>query len=245
MVFTAWGDEIEIEPAKSLGFSVEGKYADIFTADLMDTSRQSKNLIIRAVWLMADKVNKSPDFHIHVVKNIPSGAGLGGGSSDAATIMRFLNEYWDMGLSLQELCAIGLTLGAELPVCLYGCSAKVQGIGDIITPVKNINLRHVIIVWPDQSVLTKDVFDAYRQSDLPFSMGVSADKWMDGNNDLTSSAIELCPEIATILSDLSMCDGCIIARMSGSGSACFGVFESAELANVAAQKFKNAIVTAI
>lgn len=242
MIFTLWGDEITLKSSDQFRLTADGPYSNIFTGNLLATDEGSPNLIVRAVYLMAKKAGKNPDIHIHVTKNIPAGAGLGGGSSDAATVMHMLNEYWDMGLSIDEMSSMGLTLGAELPVCLFAKSARVTGIGDSIKPVTIKNM-HLLIVWPDNALLTKDVFEAYRGMELPFNE--ATEDWQDGNNDLTGAAIELCPEIGEILSKLSESDQCTIARMSGSGSACFGVFESKQAADKAARQFDNAIVTEI
>ena len=240
MVFTRWGDEITITPANDLKFTVDGEYADIFTPELLSVERDSPNLIIRALWIMADKAKKEPHFHIHLTKNIPAGAGLGGGSSDAAMIMRALNNHWDMGLSMDNLCIMGLTLGAELPVCLHGKPAHVRGIGDIITPI-DIEPLYILIVWLNHELSTIEMFKHYHQSELPFTQFNS--DWQSSQNDLTGSAIQLCPNIGDLLSALMDCDGCIIARMSGSGSACFGIFKTAEQSEKASQNFKNSIST--
>lgn len=242
MVFTSWGDDIIIKSASEFKLTADGPFSNIFTAELLSTNRGAPNLIVKAVYMMADRAGRNPDIHIHVTKNIPAGAGLGGGSSDAAAVMHALNDLWDMNLSLDELCAMGLELGAELPICLHGRAAKVTGIGDIITPVE-VSPLHLLIVWPDTGLLTKDVFAQYRQLNVPFTDG--HDEWMSANNDLTPAAIELCPEIGELLSDLAESDGCILSRMSGSGSACFGVFDNEKAAKAALPKFKNAVVTGV
>jgi 4-diphosphocytidyl-2-C-methyl-D-erythritol kinase len=242
MTFTQWADEITITPSDRLQFAVDGPYASIFTPELLSVERDSPNLIIRALWMMADTVKKEPNFKIQLTKNIPAGAGLGGGSSDAAVIMKALNKYWNMALSMDELCAMGLALGAELPVCLHGTSARVTGIGDIIEPV-NIPPQHILITWPDHELSTIEVFTHYRQSGLPFTQ-FDGD-WQSSQNDLTGASIELCPHIGELLSILMDCDGCKIARMGGSGSSCFGIFETAEQAQRALKCFTNGIVTQI
>lgn len=259
MGFTQWGDDITITPADQLTFTVDGPYAHIFNAndDMQSLEPDSKNHIIRAVHLMAKQANKSPDIHIHLTKNIPVGAGLGGGSSDAATVMNALNEMWDMGLGLDDLCQIGLQLGAELPVCLHKKPCHVTGIGEIIKPIDyTVSTKSFVIVWPDQELLTAGVFHQFRSmphKDTIISIGHDKfnleedcyDYIAKTSNDLTGAAIELCPEVATILSDLMDCYGCILSRMSGSGSSCFGVFETIEQAEHAAKQFKNAVVTHI
>jgi 4-diphosphocytidyl-2-C-methyl-D-erythritol kinase len=231
MMFTQWGDVMTLTPCDKLLFTVDGPYSHIFNGDLMSVERKSPNLIIRAIWAMADIAKRTPEFHIHLTKNIPSGAGLGGGSSDAAAIINALNTYWKMGLSFDDLCVVGLRLGAELPVCLHAKSAHVSGIGEVIEPA-NIAPLHLLIVWPDATLMTADVFAEYCVDDNGA-----------GNNDLSLAAMRLCPDIQTILNDLQACDGCVSATMSGSGSACFGIFETEAQAKNALPCFKNAIVT--
>jgi len=259
MGFTQWGDEIQITPSDTLSFTVEGPYANIFDEDeaLKSLESDSANLIIRATHLMAERANKKPNIHIHLIKKIPAGAGLGGGSSDAAAVMRGLNDLWDMQLTIDELCQIGLTLGAELPICLHQKPCHVKGIGDLIEPLDyKVSEKAFVIAWPDQGLLTAGVFQHFQS--IPHkntimsveraSFDIKDDCYgyiATTSNDLTGAAIELCPEIATLLSDLISCDGCILSRMSGSGSACFSAFESLEDAENAAKQFKNAVVTYI
>lgn len=231
MVFTNWGDDITITSADEFRLTAEGPYSNIFTGALLATNRGAPNLIVRATYLMADKAKRNPDIHIHVGKNIPAGAGLGGGSSDAACVMRALNDMWDMGLTIDELCAMGLTLGAELPACIHGRPCRVTGIGDIITPIESEE-KFIVITWPDHPLLTKDVFEAYAQSPVTGQV-----------NDLTQAAQKLCSEIEISIQQLNGFNGCESAFMSGSGSACFGIFKTLELAEAASCHFENAIAT--
>lgn len=230
MVFTTWGDEITMAPSDQFTLTADGPYSNVFTGELLSTNRGSSNLIVKAIYMMVDHANKNPDFHIHVTKNIPAGAGLGGGSSDAAMVMHALNDQWNLNLSMDELCAMGLNLGAELPVCLHAPNpCHVSGIGDVIEPI-NIKPLNLLIVWPDTSLMTKDVFDVY-------------DGEQHKVNDLIGAAVSLCPDVGDIITKLQAIQGCQNAAMSGSGSACFGIFETVEQAESAKSQFKNAIVT--
>ena len=247
MVFTNWGDEITINPASEFRLTADGPFSNIFTTELLATDKGSPNLIVQAAYLMAAKACKNPDIHIHITKHIPAGAGLGGGSSNAAAVMKMLNDYWDLDIPLAQLCEMGLTLGAELPVCLQAQSSRVTGIGDVVKAVV-INELNLLIAWPQRSLLTKDVFDKYRAQNLPFSKSEELDAdfagWLQrSNNDLTSAAIELNPNIAEILSNLQSSKGCHIARMTGSGSACFAIFNTKEAATAASVYFENVVVT--
>jgi len=229
MVFTTWGDEITITPSDEFTLTADGPYSNIFTADLLSTDRGASNLIIRAVYALIHNRNILPSIHVHVNKVIPAGAGLGGGSSNAAAVIHALNDYWKLNLSMDELCAVGLELGAELPACLHARPCRVTGIGDIIEPI-DVSPMILLIVWPDAPLLTKDVFGVYESE-------------VHEVNDLTDAAISLCPEIGDLISVLQSSKGCVRANMSGSGSACFGVFENINQAKAAQSQFKNAIVT--
>ena len=242
MVFTEWGDEIILTSSNQFRLTADGPYSNIFTTELLSVGKGSPNLIVKAVYLMAEKAQRNPDIHVHVTKNIPVGAGLGGGSADAAAVMHMLNDYWEMRLSLAELAEMGLRIGAELPVCLRApAPCLVQGIGEKISPLDTVPTLYLLIAWPDHGLLTKDVFDAYRAAELPFTQ--PGTDCMTGNNDLTSAAIGLCPSVGEILSDLAESEGCSVARMSGSGAACYGVFDTKEAAEAASARFKNAVVT--
>lgn len=248
MCFTEWGDVLTLTPASDLTMTAEGSYAHLFQGDMAAIDPHSPNLIAKAVYLMASHARKIPQFHIHVVKNIPAGAGLGGASADAAAVMHMLNEYWQLGLSLETLCDLGLRLGAELPVCLHGHPSHVRGIGETVHPVPIPELP-IVIAWPDTPLATQDVFECYRHAAQPFSEPVTYsphnfDAWLQAaNNDLTGTAIELCPAIGNILSYFHDCTGIRMARMSGSGSACLGIFDSHENADRAAATFPNATAT--
>jgi len=231
IVFTEWGDEITITQSDEFRLTAEGAYSNIFTASLLSTDRGAPNLIVRAVYALINNRTIVPQVHVHVNKVIPSGAGLGGGSADAASVMCALNDYWEMDLSIDELCAIGLTIGAELPVCIRGHSARVTGIGDKVDAT-DIAQHTLLIVWPDQPLMTKDVFAKYDPSHNEI--------W---DNDLTPAAISLCPEIEDIITQLRLSNGCQSASMTGSGSACFGIFETMDLAKAASKNFKNCVTT--
>jgi len=215
MVFTHWGDEISITPSDQFTLTADGPYSNIFTGELLSTNRGAPNLIVRAVYAMADKANKN-----------------------AAAVMHALNDMWGLNLSMDELCTMGVELGAELPVCLHAPQpCRVSGIGDVIEPIEVAPLN-LLIVWPDAdaSLLTKDVFDLYRQ-DPPIKS--------EDDNHLADAAISLCPEIGDLITVLQASEGCQTASMSGSGSACFGIFETLDQAEAAKSQFKNAIVTVI
>jgi 4-diphosphocytidyl-2-C-methyl-D-erythritol kinase len=246
MVFTKWGDTITLTPSEKLSFTVDGDCASMFIGDLKSVNRTSKNLIIQAVYAMADRANRDPQFNINLTKNIPSGAGLGGGSSNAATTMLAINEQWNNPFTTDDLYKIGLTLGAELPVCLYQKTAHVQGIGDIVNPMPLGEIpSNIVIAWPDESLLTKDIFQTYQNNGQEFDLPFGNDLDLIAKNSLQSVAIQLCPDIQGIIMKMKQSDGCIQSKMTGSGSACFGLFDCPNNAKNAAELFQNSTVTTI
>ncbi|WP_051245163.1 4-(cytidine 5'-diphospho)-2-C-methyl-D-erythritol kinase [Thalassobaculum salexigens] len=177
-----------------------------------------------------------------VRKELPSGAGIGGGSSDAAAVLRLLLE--GAGIAEETLRTEALTLGADLPVCLAGRPARVEGIGERITPVTLGAALPVVLVWPGAGLSTPAVFKARRPE---FEDAVS-DVAIDGlgrdpvtaiadlRNDLEETACRLLPVVGRALSALQASAGCRLARMSGSGSTVVGYFADPEAATEAAAR---------
>lgn len=248
MVFTQFGDHISIASADAPVITVTGPQGHIVTGDLLSVERDSPNLIIKALYAMCDATGYAPNIHIALEKHIPAGAGLGGGSADAAAMMQALNKLWGNPLPDTSLAQIGLKLGAELPVCLAKTATRVQGIGDIITPVPHLPRLPVLIVWPDYALLTARVFKHYRESAVAFDRPLpdlpqndDFETWVDylsaTTNGLTETATDLCSDIADIIRLLTAQKGCRLARMSGSGSASFGIFDTMDAMHNARRHF--------
>ena len=165
--------------------------------------------------------------HIQIEKSIPAEAGMGGGSSDAATCLMGLNRLWGLGLEVDALCEIGLQLGADVPFFLRGHNAWVEGIGEKITPI-DLPKARFIIIKPPQGLSTKAIFSAphlKRDTKAATISGFAAyataplGPWGFGHNDLQAVAIELCPEVGAVLQFLDSVG--LRGRMTGSGSAVF------------------------
>ena len=201
---------------------------------LLDPSQQ--NLIDR-ILPFAEHEKK---YECILTKNIPVGAGLGGGSSDAAQVAKHINSQ-DISAQLQKI-------GADLPICYYGKAAYCEGIGGIITPVLNIPKFYLVLVFPNNPLLTREIFEINTKSFSPKISYKPVDFFNDFhkmiefisplNNDLTEAACSLAPEIKSILESLSAQDQCYLARMSGSGSTCFGIFADKINAKKAELKLK-------
>lgn len=228
MAFADIGDRIALEPGKGFALIVEGVFKNHAPAD-------ETNLVARAVRVMEKQAGRSADVIVRLEKNIPAGAGLGGGSADAACVMHALNDLWGQPFTLTQLQAMGMTLGAELPVCLAGAAQWVEGIGELLSPLAMAPLD-VVIVWPGVTLATADVFRAYAK---PYSVpmrkpdAVTRD-WLDGcGNDLRDAACALVPDVARAIAASG-------GRMSGSGSAVFAVQDSIDAAKETAAKLAAA-----
>jgi 4-diphosphocytidyl-2-C-methyl-D-erythritol kinase len=170
---------------------------------------------------------------IHLIKNLPVAAGIGGGSADAAAALTALNDYWALGYSLEELETVALELGADVPACLHRRALFVQGIGDRLKPVELGFAPGIVLVNPLKSVSTPEIFRALKDRGQPFERRLEAPSsvWADlaalesqTHNSLQRVARDLCPEIGDVLTALSAQPGARLVRMSGSGATCFALF---------------------
>lgn len=181
------------------------------------------DLTIRAARALQQATGCTEGAHIQVDKRLPAQAGMGGGSSDAATCLLALNRLWGLRLSLAALEKIGLSLGADVPFFLRGRNAWVEGVGERIQPVALPRARFVV-VKPPRGLATKDIFThpaLKRDSDAATISGFAADPWGFGRNDLEPVARQLCPEVGEAIEWLGS-QG-LQARMTGSGSAVFAL----------------------
>jgi 4-diphosphocytidyl-2-C-methyl-D-erythritol kinase len=237
-VFADIGDRIAIAPAAKLALTLSGPFAEHAPGDAND-------LAFRAATAFFEHTGLSPAVTIGVEKNIPAGAGLGGGSADAAAVLAGLNRHCDAGVPADALKAFGLKLGADVPMCLAGRALRARGIGEIIEPLQGWPPLPLVLVWPRRTVSTAEVFKTLARRDNaplpepPFTptsiQGIAA--WLAGcRNDLEPAACALAPEIGAVLEALRRTKGCLLARMSGSGSACFGLYAGSDAADAAAAK---------
>ena len=242
MVFAAVGDDVLVRRAARLSLAVRGPFADSLTG-------QSDNLVLRAARLLAEVAGRAPQAAIELEKRLPVAAGIGGGSADAAATLLALNRLWRLDYSLESLMDLGAALGADVPVCLYGRPAVMRGIGEEIRPAPALPPVWLLLVNPAVGLATASVFRArpalfsspprWRELDAFDSVAALADCLADAGNDLEATAASLCPEIDEVLSALASLSGCELARMSGSGATCFGLFGAAEPAQLAAAALRS------
>ncbi len=196
-----------------------------------------KDLIVRAARLLQKKTDTHLGVNISIVKRIPAGGGLGGGSSNAATTLIALNQLWNTGLNQQALMELGLELGADVPIFVNAKSAWAEGIGEILSPIKTPN-HCFLIVFINQHTSTKEIF-SHKALTMSPMIGKISDfsDLVNTHNDCLQAAIELTDEIKLALEALNQCDNLIgNARMSGTGSCVFAEFITKDNAMAALQK---------
>ena len=203
------------------------------------------NIVYRATKEIMAYSNKNVGVHVKIKKNIPSGAGMGGGSSNAACVLAGLNQLLKINLSRDKLIRIGLRFGADIPFFLYGSPAIATGIGENLVKVKRLPHMPVVIVSPRLSVATKWVFERCQPNgnhcedlEIPreFATKKAVIKMM--NNDLESVTCRQYPIVGE-LKDWLLKYGAIAAQMTGSGPSVFGIFADEETAQKAAKKLSS------
>ncbi|WP_424977849.1 4-(cytidine 5'-diphospho)-2-C-methyl-D-erythritol kinase [Leisingera sp. S232] len=224
VVFADTGDRLRFDPGSELTLEVSGLFAKGVPAD-------QRNL----VWRAAEGAGWAGQ--ISLDKQLPHGAGIGGGSSDAAAILR-----WIAGQGGSIPADLPLSLGADVPVCMAARAARMQGIGEQVTPVQLLEL-HALIVNPGAHVPTGGVFSALACRNNPpmpaeipaFTEAKDCAAWLaEQRNDLETPAIAVAPEIDRVLSDLRNTRQVLLARMSGSGATCFALYPTKKAAHMAA-----------
>ena len=232
---TEFGDQIHLSPAADFSFQVIGPYASGIPVD-------ESNLVVQAAKFMAQKHSKSLDCQIILEKNLPMASGIGGGSSDAAAVMRALSQYFSVPLpNVDEL----MTLGADIPVCMTTGLTLMEGAGEDVTQLSAAPNWGVVLVNPNVGVSTPAVFNALNSKrNLPMQ-DVAENcvdiAWLgDQRNDLEPPAMAMVPEVGAVVGAISAAPHCHMARMSGSGATCFGVFADIKHANAAAERLQRA-----
>jgi 4-diphosphocytidyl-2-C-methyl-D-erythritol kinase len=232
MVFTELGDRVTVEPAEGLTLESDGAFADRLPGDPND------NLVIRAARALAEAAGVPAKAHIRLTKDLPVSAGLGSGSSDAAAALKALSRLWQIPDGKVDLPALALTLGADVPACLMAAPVFVGGIGEVLSPAPRLPPVDILLVNPGVQLATLSVFAARRGgfnpesrfTESPRDVRALADLLADRENDLAEAATRLSPVVREMLRAIAAAPGCRLARMSGSGATCFGLFDDAETA---------------
>ena len=184
------------------------------------------DLITRAARLLKETSGTAQGAHIAIEKSIPAQAGMGGGSSDAATCLLALNKLWGLGLSVKQLTEMGLKLGADVPFFLHGHNAWVEGVGEVMQPI-SLPPAQFVVVKPLEGLETAHIFgsESLKRDTKPATISdFAANPFGFGHNDLQPVAESLCPQISEAIEWLETAkleSAVVKGRMTGSGSAVF------------------------
>jgi len=244
IAFADIGDRLSVEPAAALTLDITGPFA----SELAGIAPPS-NLVWRAAEGLARRLGRVPAVRIVLEKNLPVASGIGGGSSDAAAALRALLELWQARLDDQGLQDLALELGADVPACLFGKTCWLGGVGEEIVPAAPLPATWVVLANPRRALPTAAVFKARQGAySVPARFAEpSADaaalvrRLADRRNDLADAARGLVPELDTVLARLAHGEGALLARMSGSGATCFGLFATPDAAHETARRIAGEI----
>ena len=236
--FAGIGDEILLEEAPRFDFIVEGP-----RAGLLKKENPENNLAVRAARALAERTGKKLDLRLMLIKNLPVASGVGGGSSDAAAALRLLASHWGLEPDDPALAVIAAQCGQDVLVCLKPESCYITAEGTTSGP--DLPHSNIVLVNPGQALGTADVYKAFKDGggifsnaapfeETPADAGQLAAMLKTRTNDLAKPALQLMPGIAEVIKALAASSQCLLARMSGSGATCFGLYSDRDSARRAA-----------
>lgn len=230
VMFASVGDELHLRASDALGLTVTGPQAEGVPVD-------GTNSILKAA---ARFLPQGKGAQFELVKNLPSAAGIGGGTADAAAALRLIHEKWPDGpaQSLFSDVAQAAELGADVPVCLHSKPARMRGIGEQVEQLEGLPTLHAVLVNPRVAMATPAVFKAMASKENPAMDALPEDveftQWLaHQRNDMQPAAVRLTPVIGDVLAAIDQTQSCTLARMSGSGATCFGLYPNAHVAKAA------------
>ena len=234
--FCEFGDRLEI--------SLNEAQDEIITEGTFGREIGENNIIKKTLEKFRETTNWEQPVRIRLEKEIPIGAGLGGGSSDAATTLRLLSQIPNSPpLTRKELFNMALELGADVPVCLHRKTTRMQGIGEKLALLPPLPELPILLVNPNCRLETKNVFGAFRGNySEPIDSYLFEKSWSQETledllrskqqNDLYDAAVSLVPQISKVLTLLRELPGVIGVGMSGSGATCFAIFKQSKAAKM-------------
>jgi 4-diphosphocytidyl-2-C-methyl-D-erythritol kinase len=245
VIFAPIGDDIIVSPGDDLTLEIIGP-----EALALQGSEVSENLVFRAAHMLAEKYKVTTGAAITLNKVLPVASGIGGGSADAAATLKALVDFWKLKPAAGELAGLALALGADVPVCLKSRPQRMTGIGEKLHETPAMPNGCMVLVNPRISQSTPEVFAELHRgkwkpsdfvpalpSDLDFFAYMSELK--SRANDLEQPAIRLAPAIKDVLAVISAQANCRLARMSGSGATCFGLFQRIKEAEAATTEIRR------
>ena len=240
MVFVDVGDDLEFSRHDGLLIDVEGPFAGEMPA-------ANENLVYKAAQLLAQEFKVPLRGAVHLTKNLPVASGIAGGSSDAAAALKGFVKLWGLPEEVDRVQRVAQKLGADVPACLIGKPVWAEGIGEKMTRLPEMPPLHIVLVNPLVATPTPEVFRRFRNkfsAPLQF-MGrkKTMHEWIADlkiyRNDLLDAATEVTPEIPQVLNALMETPNCHVARLSGSGATCFGIYDTQAAAIAAVNKLKQ------
>lgn len=243
VVFADIADDLEAETSEADALTISGPFARALGTD-------PNNLVLRAVAAFRARWPElsPPGLAIHLTKNLPVAAGIGGGSADAAAALRIMARLASEAVPVAELADLSASLGADVPACLLSRPLVARGVGEILSPLPDFPALHIVLANPMVPVVTADVFRRLRAHDnyplpalpSPLTRPAQLGLWLaETRNDLQPPAVKLVPEIGILVDELAQMPGCVLGRMSGSGATVFGLFGSEGQAHDAASQIRR------
>lgn len=244
VVFAEVADELTAVPALADSLTLGGPFARALVAG-------EANLVSRAVSAFRTRWPEAVEtgLAMHLTKNLPVAAGIGGGSADAAAALRLMASLSNRPIAFADLADMAAHLGADIPACLVSTPLVARGVGEVLAPLPEFPALHIVLVNPMIPLATADVFRRLRAHDnyplpelpSPLTRPAQLGLWLaETRNDLQPPAVKLVPVIGDIVAQLAEAQGCMLARMSGSGATVFGLFGSSGQAHQAAQVMRAA-----
>jgi 4-diphosphocytidyl-2-C-methyl-D-erythritol kinase len=241
IAFAEAGDRLTLAPANALSLSLTGRFASKLPHD-------DDNLVLKAARALASagaSQRAQNGAAITLEKNLPVASGIGGGSADAAAVLRGLNALWNLNLPQDELLNIAAQLGSDIPACLLSRPCWMEGRGERVTPLPALPKFPLILINPGVMVPTGSIFGSLNARTglgakpplAPIATVWDLVGYLEGAvNDLEAPASRLAPAIEEALSALDREPGCVLAQMSGSGATSFGLFDQQQFAIGAAER---------
>ncbi|MDB5697288.1 MAG: 4-diphosphocytidyl-2-C-methyl-D-erythritol kinase [Alphaproteobacteria bacterium] len=220
--FAEGGDRLSVAAGEGLNLDVAGEFAAVLPPS-------SDNIILKAANALRGRYGVAEGAALRLDKKLPVAAGIGGGSADAAAVLRLLARWWKLPVDAHELIEIGRQLGADVPACVVSETLRGEARGDQLLPAADGSVAGlpVLLVNPRIPLSTAAVFKAWDGIDRgPLGRGDALSESLAGRNDLEPPAMTLAPQIREVLGRLAAAKGSMLARMSGSGATCFALFAS-------------------
>ena len=242
VAFTDIYDTLTLSPAPSLAFTADGPFAGGFGDEYPAT-----NLVVRAARGLGAAAGRDVQVAFHLTKNLPVASGIGGGSANAAAALRGLARLWDIDPLSPTVLDVAAGLGADIPACVAGRACFMGGIGTELGSAPDLPEAGLLLVNPGVGLSTPSVYRArtggftppMRFDAPPADVDALVARLGERRNDLTDPAVSLLPEIGGVLVAIGDLPDCKLARMSGSGATCFGIFADVAAATRAGEALKQ------